>query len=60
MRRFSDDSSPLPEHFRVLARSASSVLVGGRNAVYNLSLADLSEHAEGVSVVTLPPYIAAS
>jgi hypothetical protein len=35
-------------YFHLLASDASSILVGGRDAVYNLSIADLSEHVDEV------------
>ncbi|KAL4712745.1 hypothetical protein ACJJTC_008042 [Scirpophaga incertulas] len=35
-----------PEHFRILDKDNLSIIVGGRNTVYNLSLYDLSENVE--------------
>ncbi|KOB74084.1 Semaphorin-1A [Operophtera brumata] len=35
-----------PDHFRILDRDDFSLLVGGRNSVYNLSLYDLSENID--------------
>ncbi|XP_004930153.1 semaphorin-1A [Bombyx mori] len=35
-----------PDHFRILDRDDFSIIVGGRNTVYNLSLYDLSENVD--------------
>uniref|UniRef100_A0A2H1VS45 SFRICE_005377 n=1 Tax=Spodoptera frugiperda TaxID=7108 RepID=A0A2H1VS45_SPOFR len=35
-----------PDHFRILDKDDFSIIVGGRNTVYNLSLYDLSENVE--------------
>lgn len=35
-----------PHHFRILDKDDFSIIVGGRNAVYNLSLYDLSENID--------------
>ncbi|CAG9796562.1 unnamed protein product [Diatraea saccharalis] len=35
-----------PDHFRILDKDNLSIIVGGRNTVYNLSLYDLSENVE--------------
>ncbi|CAB3240755.1 unnamed protein product [Arctia plantaginis] len=35
-----------PDHFRILDKDDFSIIVGGRNTVYNLSLYDLSENLE--------------
>lgn len=35
-----------PDHFRILDKDDFSIIVGGRNMVYNLSLYDLSENIE--------------
>lgn len=34
------------DHFRLLDKDANSILIGGRNTVYNLSLYDLTENLE--------------
>jgi len=34
------------DHFKLLREDGMSVLVGARNVIYNISLADLSEHTE--------------
>ncbi|CAH2050465.1 unnamed protein product, partial [Iphiclides podalirius] len=39
-------NSTAPDHFRVLDKDDFSIIVGGRNAVYNLSLYDLSENVD--------------
>lgn len=35
-----------PDHFIVLNQDDNSIILGGRNTVYNLSIHDLSEHKE--------------
>ena len=42
------------DHFKLLQMDGSSLLIGARNVIYNLSLNDLSENAEQV---TLPHHI---
>ncbi|KAL0851129.1 hypothetical protein ABMA28_006995 [Loxostege sticticalis] len=39
-------NSTAPHHFRILDKDNLSIIVGGRNTVYNLSLYDLSENVE--------------
>lgn len=39
-------NSTAPDHFRILDKDDFSIIVGGRNTVYNLSLYDLSENID--------------
>ncbi|XP_022914743.2 semaphorin-1A-like [Onthophagus taurus] len=41
-----DSKSNIPEHFIVLHQDETSILLGGRNSVYNLSVTDFSERKE--------------
>ena len=49
--RFSTPTSrrSSPDFFQLLDSDAGSILVGGKDAVFNLSLADLSEYTDEVS-----------
>ena len=38
------------DHFKLLQMDGSSLLIGARNVIYNLSLNDLSENAEQVTL----------
>ena len=38
------------DHFKLLQMDGSSILIGARNVIYNLSIEDLSENAEQVSL----------
>lgn len=44
--KFSGQNISRPDHFVILAQDESSVLLGGRNCVYNLSVYDFSERDE--------------
>nr|KAF7402198.1 hypothetical protein H0235_015534 [Vespula pensylvanica] len=37
------------EHFKLLERASTSILIGARNAIYNISLHDLTEIIDQVS-----------
>lgn len=39
-------NASFPDHFIVLNQDANSIVLGGRNIVYNLSTYDLTEHRE--------------
>ena len=45
---FSGNSSHT-DHFKLLKEDGTSVLVGARNIIYNLSLPDLQEYTEQVN-----------
>ena len=57
--RFSTPTSrsSSPDFFQVLDSDAGSILVGGKDAVFNLSLADLSEFTDEVRIVSCPKSI---
>lgn len=44
--KFNGQNISRPDHFVILAQDASSVLLGGRNCVYNLSVYDFAERDE--------------
>ena len=46
---FSGNSSHT-DHFKLLKEDGTSVLVGARNIIYNLSLPDLQEYTEQVKI----------
>lgn len=39
-------NSSFPDHFKILSQDDSSILLGGRNTVYNLSIFDFTERKE--------------
>ncbi|TGZ48373.1 Semaphorin-1A [Temnothorax longispinosus] len=41
------------EHFKLLERATTSILIGARNAIYNISLHDLTEIADQVSTTLI-------
>lgn len=49
MTEFNGNSSHT-DHFKLLKEDGTSVLVGARNIIYNLSLPDLQEYTEQVNM----------
>ena len=43
-------NTSVTDHFKLLKEDGSSVLVGARNIIYNLSLPDLQEYTEQVKL----------